>query len=82
MLLVVGALAHVLSLHVTFHTQGFPEEFMTQAFYIVATEHAPLLTHPVPVVIQFVKNPEQAVFVVIVFGALAHIFSTHAVPFQ
>lgn len=62
--------------------QGLPEEFLTQAASDVATEHAPLFTHPVPVVIQFGKNPEQAVFVVIVFGALAHVLSTHAVPFQ
>lgn len=82
MVLLVGALVHVLSLHVTFHTQGFPEEFVTQAASNVATEHAPLFIHPEPVVIQFDKNPEQAVFVVIVLGALAHVLSTHAVPFQ
>ena len=80
--MVDGALAHVLSLHVTFQTQALPEEFVTQAFYVVATEHAPLVTHPVPVVIQVGKKPAQAVFVVIVFGALEHVLSTHAVPFQ
>jgi len=81
-LLLVGALVQVLSLHVTFHTQGLPEEFLEHAASIVATVHAPLVTHPVPVVIQFDMNPEQAVFVVIVLGALEQILSTHAVPFQ
>lgn len=55
--LVAGALTQVLSLHVVFHTQAFPEEFLSHAAYTVATEHEPLLIHPVPVVIQVLKKP-------------------------
>jgi len=48
----------------------------------VAEAHVVLVTHPVPVVMHVVRNPEQAVLVVRVLGALAQVLSTQAVPFQ
>lgn len=55
--MVDGALAQVLSLHVVFHIQAPPVEFLSHAAYTVATEQAPLVIHPVPVVIQVLKYP-------------------------
>jgi hypothetical protein len=46
---VLGALLHVLSTQaVLFQKQAYPDEFVTQAAYIVASEQAALLTHPPP----------------------------------
>jgi hypothetical protein len=77
-----GAYAHVFSLHVVSQMHVVPVALLTQAAEIVAEEHVVFVTHPAPVVMQVVKNPEQAELVVKVLGALAQVLSTHAVLFQ